>query len=219
MDTAALQRLLDWSRSVRSLAEPVVREHVPADLDRAEARAFAESFRDELGQRRPSDTAFLMHALGADAPVEAPPESASELWSRVVSGQPHAEADEAAAAPLFPAISREGIERWTEEELSGLHALSWLELQRDPQAAADRLAPIARFHVDELQPDNATQRPWAAHVFRIVFESTGEVEHRLHADTLVHACVVRTGRPDVFSALILRDAADAVERFASAFTA
>lgn len=115
--------------------------------------------------------------------------------------------------PLFPNRQNDGIELWTELELSGLHAIWWLESDRDVAAVASRLTPLVEWHVDTLQPDNATQRPWAAHVFRIVAETTSNPSAQLHADQLVHASILRTGVPDVVSALVLRDAATAVDRW------
>jgi len=205
--------MLEWASSVRALAEPVRSHHIPDSGDHEASEAFVAGFRDERGQRRPSDPVFLRHALRLGAPAEPAPDFAAGLWGRVASG---AAASDGFGVPLFPELSREGIERWTEEELSGLHAIAWLSLRERPESALERLAPVARFHVEELQPDNATQRPWAAHVFRLLFETTGEVAFRLHADTLVHACVVRTGVPDVFSAWVLHDAADAAEAFVGA---
>ena len=67
----------------------------------------------------------------------------------------------------------------------------------------------AEWHVQTLQPDNATNRPWAAHVFALLATRTGDPAATLHAQTLAHNCRVATGVPDRVSSLGLADAARA----------
>ncbi|MEL6795545.1 MAG: hypothetical protein AAFO89_01860 [Planctomycetota bacterium] len=93
------------------------------------------------------------------------------------------------------------IELWTERELTIVHA-GWL-LPRWCAAAVSS----ARWLIEEIQPDNATNLPWAVHVFASLFIDEGIEEARMYAETLMHNCVVTTGRPDDLSALILLDAA------------
>ncbi len=93
------------------------------------------------------------------------------------------------------------IELWTERELSMVHAAwllpGWTEL-------AER---SARWLIDEIQPDNATNLPWAVQVFAHLSVTEGTDEARMYAETLLHNCMVSTGRPDPLSGLILLDAA------------
>ena len=58
------------------------------------------------------------------------------------------------------------------------------------------------------EPDNATNRPWALHVFLLA--SAPECQH--YAETLLHNCLVTTGEPEPLSAWILLDAANELER-------
>ena len=68
----------------------------------------------------------------------------------------------------------------------------------------------ARWHINELQPDNATNHPWAVHTFLILASQSPQdaPAATFHADTLLHACQIKLGTPDLVSALILLDAAN-----------
>ena len=94
------------------------------------------------------------------------------------------------------------IEVWTETELAAVHA-AW-SLGPEWRAEARR---AAAWLVDNIQPDNATNRPWGVHVFAMLAHETGGAQYELYAQTLLHNCQVMTGRPDDFSAMILLHAA------------
>jgi hypothetical protein len=103
---------------------------------------------------------------------------------------------------------------WTERELSCLHALDRLRFAR-PNLAADIepvLAAALAWHIDNLQPDNATNHPWAVHVFLLAALERDEYAAQLYAEALLHNCQVSMGRADAFSAHVLLDAAEALEQ-------
>ncbi len=106
-----------------------------------------------------------------------------------------------ARGPIQPRSREDVIELWTERELTMVHAAWLLEGWTDLAEAS------ARWLIDEIQPDNATNLPWAVHVFASLSVEDGSHEARMYAETLMHNCVVSTGRPDPLSALILLDAA------------
>ncbi|MCC5786801.1 MAG: hypothetical protein JJU33_08890 [Phycisphaerales bacterium] len=126
--------------------------------------------------------------------------------------------------PLLPEDPEEAIEVWSEHELAALHAASWLAL--DNQTLRDRIDAAVRWHTENLQPDNATNHPWAVHVFAEFAARTGDADARLHADTICSNYQVlqsQAARPsaeepedraDLFSALIMLDASRAM-RFAA----
>lgn len=209
MDASSLHR---WAHGFRSVADPALAEAALPEPGDAAAARFVETFRDERGNRRPGDRAFLAHVFAAPVPEGEGASPAGSAWREATTPR-GARID----APMFPALADQGIEVWTEAELSALHAFWWRAWAGYGAAgkAVDAVLSAARWHVAELQPDNATQRPWAAHVFALASEATGEPGLRLHAQALVHGSIVRTGRPDLISALILRDAAEAVERVAA----
>jgi hypothetical protein len=123
----------------------------------------------------------------------------------------------ASAAPLFPRLHAQAIEMWTEAELSGLHALWWHARRGASGQAAihRRCLSAAKWLIAELQPDNATNRPWAVHVFADVslgdhLDANTRADASMYAQTLLHNCQVG-GSIDRFSACILLDAAGAIE--------
>jgi hypothetical protein len=106
-----------------------------------------------------------------------------------------------------PLWSRDGwaaVEVWTEAELSGLHALHRAARLRPDERLPlrARLASALAWHIEHTQPDNATNRPWAIHVFLL----SGHPEGSLYAETLLHNAMVQ-GIDDPASRWILADAA------------
>lgn len=172
--------------------------------------AFCSTFRDDAGHRRAVDGPFLAHLMrlapggsGGTSPecvlwtqAALPQESRDQSAIRMtLEGHP-----QALAMPLREA----GIEIWTETELSCLHALTWLGMPHEARADA-----AARFLIDELQPDNGTNHPWAIHWFAWMESAHGDVNAGLYAQSLLHnALTAGGGVPDLFSALILHDAAN-----------
>ncbi len=116
----------------------------------------------------------------------------------------------------FGALVEQGrfrtIEVWTETELSALQALWRLGLARDDAGLLARAHEAARWCVDHLQPDNGTNRPWAAAVFAHLESIDGGGEAGLYAETLVQNAVAMGGAPDGLSAAILLDGAEGLER-------
>jgi hypothetical protein len=95
------------------------------------------------------------------------------------------------------------LEVWTECELSALHALSRLVRAEPTPARAARLEELRRWHLEHTQPDNATNRPWALHVFA----RAGDAESSLYAETLLHNMAASDARHEPLSRWILLDAA------------
>ncbi|MEI7658091.1 MAG: hypothetical protein WCK33_08510 [Phycisphaerae bacterium] len=174
-----------------------------------DANMFRSSFRDDAGHRRPVDGAFLAHLTGKPplASVGTSPECV--LWTQVATapqGRDGASIDALIGADpraLAMSLREAGIEIWTETELACLHALTWL----GPRWAS-RAALAARFLIEELQPDNGTNHPWAIHWFAWLETMHGDTDAGMYAQSLLHnAMTAGGGMPDLFSALILHDAA------------
>jgi hypothetical protein len=64
----------------------------------------------------------------------------------------------------------------------------------------------AEYLIAEVQPDNATNHPFALAAF-LALAHAGNFEAMLYAQTLLHNCQVQLGRPDAFSAALLLHAA------------
>jgi len=118
------------------------------------------------------------------------------------------------------------IEVWTERELMAMHLLLNRAVINRDVIAMERVARAARWHAENIQPDNATGRPWAAHAFFAAHLLTGDPVLAMHADTITHNARVtlassrRNDHPDLLrqadlmSALILLDGASALELLA-----
>lgn len=218
-----------WTTALRRAAGDLF-PALPHDPDH-----WIATFRDSLGNRRPCDQPMLTALLRrSNAPASsladiararaaelAPRNPDAALWWLLHASPTNPRellaAAEDIAGPLFPRLHNQAIEMWTEAELSGLHALSW-HARRDPSLAA-RCDSAARWLIAELQPDNATNRPWAIHVFaelslREDIDGALRAEASMYAQTLLHNCQVGgqvSGTLDRFTACILLDAADALD--------
>ncbi len=152
----------------------------------------------------------LLPANGSEIP-EAPDPDA-RLWWAVAepsAAVPSREITATTDGPLFEQGVFNAIEVWTESELSALQALWWLG-QRD-LIYRDRARAAALWHIENTQPDNATNRPWAIPVFLEIAIRDTSPDARLYAETLLHNAIATNGVPEPFSAAILLDAAEAVE--------
>lgn len=209
-----------WARLFRRVAEPVL-AGTPLDLVSkgavADAKPFIETFSDEHGHRRAVDRPLLALLLGVDPGPTPPVRSEDERLWWALHDRELARAAVADAlgrtGPVTAEDSGIGVEIWTETELAALHALdAHARSQPDPEGAiARRVRSAARWHVERLQPDNATNHPWAAHVFARLSVEERDIEARMHAETLLNIASVSMGRPDRFSACILLDAARSLE--------
>jgi len=108
--------------------------------------------------------------------------------------------------PLLPRGLYKTIEVWTDADLSAIHALWWLSRRYSRADWMQRVAEVRDWHVENTQPDHATSRPWALHVFLLA----GTPECESYAETLLHNCLAMSGRPDALSAWILIDASRAI---------
>ena len=115
-----------------------------------------------------------------------------------------------AARPGSSLADAEGylaLEVWTECELSALHALARIVRLAPAPARRARFDELCRWHLEHTQPDNATNRPWAVHVFA----RSAEPERVLYAETLLHNVSASDARHEPLSRWILLDAARELE--------
>lgn len=194
-------------------------------LGDAEPSSESAHILDELGQHRPADAAFFAWRqarrgrcglISTGHSAESSPDAL--LWRSLTD--PTIDAISALQpgvdGPLLTWDRPPSIEVWTEAELAALHALWWVSIVRTDAALRDRCLAAAEWHVENLQPDNATNRPWAVHVFveLSIAEEHADVAGgaEVHAQTLLHNCQVGagTGVVDLVSAHILMDAAEAL---------
>jgi hypothetical protein len=194
-----------WWNRLKSLADPVL--DVLADGLRSDSR----SFRDEFGGRREIDAYLVARHVGFAVADGASSERLQApdlaLWDALCRGAVPPPAP--GRGPLIPTSTSAAIELWTESELCALHAAWWLG--RSHASWRERVIEAARWHVENTQPDNATGHPWSIHVFIDLTLIDESAEAELLAQTMLHNCIVERGAPDRRSALILHDAARALE--------
>lgn len=169
--------------------------------------------------------ASVLSALASDSdaappaavavPDPLPRASEARLWWAIHQPSPTTESlpDTGGIGPLLPVDDYRAIEVWTECELASLHALRNLAGRPDVDphlrsALATRLDRAVTWHLDHTQPDNATNRPWAIHVFA----ERSDPEAQLYAEGLLHACQVGSTQLEPLSRAILLDAALQLER-------
>jgi hypothetical protein len=201
-----------WARLLRSAAALTLGERGP------NAAAPAA---DELGHRRPVDGPFLAwRTRTPPPPVSHSNDADAEIWTALAAGSPIPQVLEAALAqrtpapltpPIDPASPDMTLEVWTERELALLHGAWRLAQLRARADLADRCLLAADWHVEHMQPDNATNRPWALPVFVAAAAARISAEHELYAQMLLHNCQIMYGRPDLVSAHILLDSAESLE--------
>ncbi len=209
MKTPTLQQ---WANHLRAIGRTVFPDQHPAP----------ETFSDELGHRRPVDPwvlAWRRTLAGLPVPTNAPPASGDldvRLWRSLTDPTCLLENDAEnlldAEGPILPRSDGLALEVWTEIELASVHALWWHARSRESSALRVRVDRAARWHLQHVQPDNATNHPWALHVFLLLHEQEPDLGARLYAETLLSNCQVMLGQPDRFSALLLLDAADAIDQ-------
>lgn len=133
-------------------------------------------------------------------------------WRQAERGGPWADLVEAGEGPLRAWPGDQAIEVWTEIELASMHALWRLARRSGDAMLQGRLFHAARWHVQNTQPDNATNRPWAIHVFLI----EGSADGRAYAATLLHNAQAVRAVIEPGSAWILLDAAAELQAAARA---
>lgn len=154
-----------------------------------------------------TDRAVIARALRVD-PGPAPPDAstgAAWWWAQHPLVPPLPLGD----GPLLPHLRAEGIETWTQAELSTLHAL-WVASEPGDAGRA-RCLLAAAWLIREVQPDNATLLPWAVHVFVLGAHAGLPSAEALHyADTLVHNVIAGGSLSSPLAGAILLDAARAL---------
>jgi hypothetical protein len=210
-----------WARHLRHLCLPVL-SSTPLDPaahpTSAEAENTVATFRDEFGHRRTFDRLVLAWRLGVAPPASgesaAPTGRTADLWIALATRDLRAQAVAVCVdgtGPVTPEDPGLAIEIWSEAELAALHALDRIAGLSADTMLADRVSRAVDWHTANLQPDNATNRPWASHVFVKAAVERGDSASMLHAETLVSNCCVSMGRPDRFSAILLLDSAEALD--------
>jgi hypothetical protein len=208
-----------WSERLRRIAEPVLAgTPLVRPAGEAERRAYVENFADEQGHRRVWDAYLLGWVLDVPQPASSEP----WLWSWDLLHGHHA--GPRSGPPYFAGGEVWALEQETEKELAGLHAWWWVvrggmtatmgALRESPSSPPEVAEPPPppppgageAWVMANIQPDNATGRPWGIHAF-LCRGGEGEA----YGEMMLHNCLVARGKPDLLSAVILLDAARGLE--------
>lgn len=187
---------------------------VPIDGTIEQKLAYIEGFRDEFGSRRSTDRALLSRVFGVEYQHKNTKNRDLDhrLWEAVHGVDGEWESFISETGGLVES-SEFAIEHRTLIELCALHAL-WHLAEEKEMRGRGRIDLLVDWHTRELQPDNGINRPWGVHVFVMRSVEADDEEIRLnamlHAQTLVNNCCITLGRPDVLSAFILLDSANAL---------
>lgn len=208
-----------WILRLRSASLPVLQG---TPIPRPEAFTldqrieYINAFTDECGSQRGVDAFLLAHVLRvpADALAQAQPtvEPWLEIWSSLSRGRAGL-----AVVPGVPPIAADpacwALEQESARELAAVHAL-WYHAKAN-LALRPALDKAARWLIANVQPDNATNHPWAVHVFADRAARLGDTPEgqmsALYAQQLFHNPLVARGTPDLLSAVIFWDAAQGLE--------
>lgn len=223
-----------WSERLCSLGERWILPTDGVGVGEAELAGFA----DEMGNRRPVDRPLVAWVWGVDAgAAPAGVRDDERLWwalhdetlsvdevfaeaflSRTLKARNSAGREEAWLLDCPVLARRAGtIEVFTQSQLSALHAAWAIAVRRGREDLRAACLHACAWFIENLQPDNATNHPWAAQVFVMRAAMCATEEERelrgaalMYAQTLLHNCRVHLGRPDRFSAAVLVDAGRAL---------
>jgi hypothetical protein len=98
------------------------------------------------------------------------------------------------------------IDAWTFRELTGLHALADLAVQRKRQDWLAVVRRVALHHLHNTQPDHITTQPWAAHAFSWWPDTMSFARQQIHDASLSGVATGRASASPVIGAIL----ADAV---------
>lgn len=196
--------------------------------DAATIEGFIADFSDDHGDRRTIDAPQLARLLDGDAKHFVPmseDDAATALMKAVGRRDRNAvrrlirAPDAITPLPLVTTEHLATLEAETERELAAVHALGRAVMDGTCVELESRLAGAVRWVMAELQPDNATHRPWGVHTFvwaAATMSGRDATDAELYAQTLVHnasvASSTTTGRIDRFSLVLLLDAQRALTR-------
>lgn len=220
MNVDRKSHLLEWANRIITVAGSAPQKK-PASA----------AFSDEAGHRRSIDAPLLLWRARRTStnPSDTTSGTSAEpdvlLWWALTDPaiDPRRVLDEADAprtsadrGALIPIARTAAIEVWTEREFSCLHALWWLARRDHDPHLIQRVERAVTWHIEHIQPDNATAHPWALHVFLEASIADPQAhDARLYAETLLHNCRVTLGHPDALSREILLDSADALRELAA----
>ena len=198
----------DWSDRLSSAAGDFASEILSLRLlDEAQRADFILNYRDESGGRRAIDLLVLQWLLDLTPELGATDNSFdSRVW-RALCAKEDVLGLLSPSGPFTQTGDSIGIEVWTEVELRTLHAAWNSAIDRGSARTTSRCLAAARWHLENIQPDNATNIPWAIHLFAALADD-GDASADIHAQTQLHAALTGRREPSRLTSLVLLDASE-----------
>jgi hypothetical protein len=207
-----------WAARLAAVAHKTLGERPDPPAGRA--------FRDDRGNHLAIDEPFFAVLRGERAETLACDRADVRLLAWLSGAGPSPDLErlltapaDNAPAPLLPRQrDDEAIEVYTDVLLCATHAAwSLARSARSPLTSMAEREIVRRrcvlgcaWLMANLQPDNATNYPWAVHVLQCSDALGYEATH--YAETLLHNCQVTYGKADLRSAWILWHAAGELRR-------
>ncbi|MCA9279643.1 MAG: hypothetical protein H6815_10180 [Phycisphaeraceae bacterium] len=222
--------LTDWADLLTHTAGQAGHELVGMRTQpEADRIAWINAYRDHYQHRRSTDGPVLAHVLKVSQSVDQSGAASVTVWEALAANNENlisrAVVDVCDLAlrekPLTQGFDTDPIEQWTERELAVLHAVTTIAIQRRDESVLARLYRAACWHVREIQPDNATNIPWACHTFAYASCVAQQMKNEemtttaaMHVETILHNAVVSSmdahGLIDHRAAALLIDAAESL---------
>lgn len=208
-----------WAARLAAVARKALGDHAKVPS--------AERFHDDRGNQLAIDGPFFAVLRGERAVSRDGDRADVRLWAWLSGAGASPDLQRLVIAPAdgvpAPLLPRqrddEAIEVYTDVLLCATHA-AWslgsserspLASQAERDAVRRRCLRGCEWLMANLQPDNATNYPWAVHVLLECSDALGyEATH--YAETLLHNCQVTYGKADLRSAWILWHAAGELRR-------
>ena len=111
------------------------------------------------------------------------------------------------AGPFLSVGASDNIETTTYDELCILHAAASYAVQSENRSLARGIVKATQFHLNETQPDHATNQPLG------LFAFIWNPQTHAIADTLLHAAESQAGNSSGLTAILLGDVAECLQLF------
>jgi hypothetical protein len=183
----------------------VIRQALEAAL--AAQRLLLAAYRPEIESGRTAWALWVALNLAEAAAVggRAEDQALSEAAVTAVLSRP------GPGGSLHPLEASQALDAWTYDELAGLHALANLAMLARNSGWARRVEEVARYHLENTQPDNTTNQPWGVLAFAWSAGTRSFAEQQLH-DATAHGALTGLGRG--LAGMLLADAAAGLRELA-----
>lgn len=134
------------------------------------------------------------------------------LWKKVVARLNTVIASPGEDGSLHVQDPDDSLDAWTYRELVGLHALFHLAVLMNDDVIQKRCGEIARFHLENTQPDNTTNQPWGIAAFLSDPATASMGVQQMH-DAMAQGSSSASQNVGLVAAMLLADAASVLAKY------